>query len=161
MKASILIMRNMEDVFAFFTHPENLFDTKRKRWISFDPPGPVSAGSSVNANFRIGPIAGTATYEVTTFDRPHRLAFLVTSHAASIGGVNTSIKSYRVRSVLPMEDAIELRAAPGGARLTRTVDVKSKNPFAWIIGLPFSPVGNSGTRRELRRLKALIESELP
>jgi hypothetical protein len=161
MKGSIVILRNIEDVFDFVTQPENLFDTKRKGWIMFDSVGPVSAGSRLNASFTMGPIAGGATYEVTTFERPYRLGFLITSQGARITGFDKPTKDFSSRSVSPMQDTIELKAAPGGTRLTRTVDVKSKNPVAWMLALPFSPFANWGARRDLRRLKTLIESELP
>jgi hypothetical protein len=146
-KGSVVIHRNIEDVFEFLRSPDNLIDKEKTGWVNFDADGPVSANSAFNADFKIGPVTRTAKYEVSVYEPPYKLALL--------------IKALEPPPVPPMEDVIELKAAPGGTRLTRKFGSKSKNPVDWILGFIFSPLANWGMRRDLRRLKARIESELP
>jgi len=160
-KASIALARNIEDVFDFLRRPDNLIDKKLTGWISFDADGPVRADSTFNANFKIGPFTGTAKYEVRVYERPYKLGLLVTSSAGRTVQNGWPIKRSNPPAVPPMEDLIELKAAPGDTRLTRTFRVKSRNPIGGILGLPLSPLANWGMRRDLRRLKARIESGLP
>jgi len=157
MKGSIIITRNVEDVFDFLSRPENLFDLRRNRWISFDPEGPVSAGSVLAATFTIGPFTTTGKYEVILYERPFRLAFRITQPTPRpprrFGWL------VKRRTPPPMEDVIELKAALGGTRLSRTFS--TRNPISRVLDLLLSPLANWGMRRDLRRLKALVELELP
>jgi carbon monoxide dehydrogenase subunit G len=113
-KGSIVVHRNIEDVFDFLRSPENLIDKERMDWVNFDADGAVGGNSTFNANFKIGPVTRTAKYEVSVYEPPYKLGLL--------------IKGLEPPPVPPMEDVIELKAAPGGTRLTRKIWIEVQKP---------------------------------
>jgi len=160
MKASIVIERNMEDVFEVISDPEKLYGLKENGWFTFDLNGPISAGSAFTAEIKMGPWTTTTNYEVTIYEPPFRLAFLIGEQpSATPAGWFSRLVRRKGRRKLPMQDIIELRSAPGGARLIRTFGIKSR--IGRLVDIPLSPLTNWGMRRDLRRLKSRIESELP
>ena len=138
-KATVIIHREVEDVFDFLADPRNLLDVNRRgRW-EIQVAGPLGPGSTFEAAMKLWLIKPRMTYTVIDYYRPVRLAFRITPQRLT--------RLLPMRKLRDAEDILEFERVPGGTNLSRV--------FNW----PGYPMIGTGLRRDLRKLKARLESE--
>ncbi len=142
-KATVVIHRDVADVFDFLAKPRNLLDAAwGGRWQT-DSLDQIGLGSRITGSKQHRPFKLTLDFLVTDFYRPSRLALRV-----SVPPYRSPVKLFLGRKKMQdSEDIWELERVAEGTRLTRVFSMPGK----WLPSF--------GLRRDLRNVKARLESE--
>lgn len=138
---SIVIRRSPEEVWTSIANYE--FDLAWRRGLTemrAEPPGPAALGTTVNEVLRRGRQTYRASTVVDDFHPGSAYQFTGSGSSGSIVGR---------RSVEPADD-------PATARFTYEFDLRP-TPLMRLLGPIASFVARAGMRRDLARLKVLLE----
>jgi len=155
---TIEIQRDIEDVFEFIASPEKLLGGVGFVRVA-EGQRQLGVGTVYAVEAKVGPVKAVMEYKVTDYYRPIRISYEITAPKPGESG-RWSILTRRKRELPPIQQVYQLERSAKGTLITLTDEYPMS--FAYILfPLLKGPLGRQMMRRQLRKLKAKIETDPP